>query len=125
MLEEMLAETTHLLNGGLVIAVGVQEDLEVIAHDMRLTMAGGEMAISGTGLTRGVMRASTLHFLIAAATLPAFLQIAHLLQRKLDYSENDTKTKLTEARDMTRRSQGPLTGCLGIRKGLPLQVLQR
>lgn len=74
----MLAESANLFDCGLVVALGIEQNAEVVAHDVRLAMAGGEMAVGRAGLTGRVMRTATLHFLVATATVPTSLQSIHL-----------------------------------------------
>ena len=110
MLEKMLAETAYLLDRRLVIALGVEQHIEIVADNMRLAVAGGEMAVGRARLTGSVMRTTTLHLLVAASTLPTSIQITHLLQRAENHLENDTKCVLVQPKNTTSRAQASPIG---------------
>ena len=66
-LQEVDAELADLLHRRIVIALGIQQEAEVLAYLVGRTEAGGVMAVGRTGLSRNVMGATIEHFLIVAA----------------------------------------------------------
>ena len=59
-LQEVLAEATHLLDGRVVIALGIQQLVEILAHLVRRARACGEAAIGRARLARDVVRAAVV-----------------------------------------------------------------
>ena len=103
MLEEVLAESANLLDSGLVITFGIEQNAEVIAHHVSLAVTGREMAVGRARLARRVVRTAALHFLVATATLPTFLQSIHLSQLKARHARKPTPTS-SAARSMRGHS---------------------
>jgi len=70
-LQEEFAYATSFLNGRIEVDIGIKQSKRVVRHTMRGSAACGKMTLRRTWFARHVMRAATLHFLVAPALFPA------------------------------------------------------
>ena len=71
-LQEELARATHLFRCAIVIAVRIEQQLEIGCHHMRRSIASGVDAVRRAQVVAQVMRAATLPLLIASTCFPTF-----------------------------------------------------